>query len=70
MLSWNEAKALIEEARVLKYRGTQWERELVSRLESMQPSVLRPEDEYSLLRLYRRAAGGEGVKNYAKPRFR
>lgn len=59
MLTWIDAKALIEEARALRYRGTPWERELVGRLEAMQPEILRPEDEYSLLQFYRRAAGAD-----------
>lgn len=58
MLKWSQAKALIDEARNLKYKGTQWERSLMSRLEAMQPQELSREDEQSLLLIYRRAAGG------------
>ena len=59
MLNWSEAKALIDEARKLHYKGTAWERDFVARLELMEPAVLRPEDERSLIWLYRKASGGE-----------
>lgn len=59
MLQWQDAKALIDEARKLRYKGTAWERDFLSRLEAMTPAVLRPEDERSLIWLYRKAAGGE-----------
>lgn len=62
MLKWSDAQALINEARNLRYKGNQWERDLMSRLEAIQPDELRPEDERNLIKLYRRAAGGESYQ--------
>ena len=59
MLSWQNAKALIDEARRLKYRGTQFEMGVVSRLEATRPQKLSCFEEKTIVRMYRRAAGGE-----------
>ena len=62
MLRWQDAKALIEEAKNLHYKMTMWERDIVSKLEAMQPARLTPHDEQTILTMYRRAAGGEKIE--------
>lgn len=57
-MTYAEAKALIEEARKLGYRGTDWEQGFVARLEAMQPAVLLPEHARSVEEFYRRATDG------------
>ena len=55
---WHEAKALIDEARALKYKGNEWERNFIARLERTQPAELWPGDAQNLNNYYRKAAGG------------
>lgn len=54
---YEDAEALINEARRLKYKFTPFERGLIERLEAMRPRQLRREDAQSVTTLYRRAAG-------------
>ena len=57
-MTYTEAEALIQEARKLGYRGTEWEIGFLARLEAMQPAVLTDADALSVTEFYRRAAGG------------
>jgi hypothetical protein len=64
-MKWPEAEALITEAHKLGYRGTDWEKGFIARLELMQPAVLLSEDAKSVEEFYRRASGG-GHKVFRK----
>lgn len=57
MLTWSDAKILIEEARKLKYHGTTYERSRIEILEALEPEVLTTSDEQMLTNIYRKAAG-------------
>lgn len=54
---FEDAVALIEEARRLKYRPTQFEKSLIERIELMRPRKLQESDARSVTTLYRRASG-------------
>lgn len=57
-MTFAEAEILITEAHRLGYRGTDWERAFIQRLEALQPAVLLPKDAVSVNEFYKRAAGG------------
>jgi len=55
---WKDAQAIIKEAKSLGYKGTDWEKGLIARLEAMEPATLTAADAQSLVIYYRRASGG------------
>ena len=57
-MTYKDAKILIQEARNLGYRGTDWEQSFLRRLEAMQPVFLLPADSATVEEFYRRATGG------------
>jgi hypothetical protein len=57
-MTYKEAEALITEGHKLGYRGSDWEKNFIARLELMQPAILDPRDEASVTEFYRRASGG------------
>jgi len=57
-MTYRDAKILIDEARNLGYRGTDWEQSFLQRLEAMQPAFLLPRDATIVENIYRNATGG------------
>lgn len=59
-MTFKEAKILIDEARKLRYHGTQWEQNFVSRLLALAPVKLTNGQAQSVTILYSRASGSFG----------